>query len=348
MARRILFAIRGKLGDSVISFATVRAWADAHPADELTLLVRANYAPLFAREAGIRVIGFASRLAMFAKLVALRWSEPPFDALLVLLGSGAPVRRLGRLVRARRKVFLDARFAEVYPEWPRLPEDHLMPEKAWRVARVCEPSLAPPRRSRIPSLARLRRAAGAIGIAPVADEARRTMNPDAVATLVGVLRARHPGSEIRVLINRDDRDARPLVARGLPPGAAFRPFPSLDALVTELAGLEHLYVTDTGLYHLAVAMGVPCTVFYGPTQPWRNGFPEQPDLVRVRLAALGGEHCEEKGCLHPLCLDQAVVLHCGAPLALDVTPTPAGCLLRRHSPQALATIKVYEGPRHQA
>jgi len=109
--------------------------------------------------------------------------------------------------------------------------------------------------------------------------------------------AANPGGEIRVLINRDDRDARPLVARGLPPGAAFRHFPNLDALVTELAALEHLYVTDTGLYHLAVAMGVPCTVFYGPTQPWRNGFPEQPDLARVRLAALAGEHCEEKGCL---------------------------------------------------
>ena len=53
-ARRVLFVLRGKLGDTVTSFATVRAYADAFPGDDVTLLVRANYAPLFRREQGIR------------------------------------------------------------------------------------------------------------------------------------------------------------------------------------------------------------------------------------------------------------------------------------------------------
>ena len=88
------------------SFATVRAYADAFPDDSVTLLVRANYAPLFRLEPGIRVAGFSSRLAMFAKLAMMRWLEPPFDALLVLLGAGAPILRLGRMVRAERKIFL--------------------------------------------------------------------------------------------------------------------------------------------------------------------------------------------------------------------------------------------------
>ena len=81
--RRILFVLRGKLGDTVTAFATVRSYVVAFPDDDVTLLVRASYAPLFRREQGIRVAGFSSRAAMFAKLVVMRWFEPPFDALLV-------------------------------------------------------------------------------------------------------------------------------------------------------------------------------------------------------------------------------------------------------------------------
>ena len=142
--RRVLFVLRGKLGDTVVSFATVRAYADAFPADDVTLLVRANYAPLFRREKGVRVVDFSSKVVMFAKLAMMRWLEPPFDALLVLLGSGAALLRLGRMVRAKRKIFLDGRLREVYPEWPEIPQTHFHCEPAWRVARIYAPELALP------------------------------------------------------------------------------------------------------------------------------------------------------------------------------------------------------------
>lgn len=348
MARRILFVIRGKLGDSVVSFATVRAWADAYSADEVTLLVRANYAPLYAREAGIRVIGFSSRLAMFAKLAWMRFAEPPFDALMVLLGYGAPIERLGRMVRAARKVYMNDRLAHVFPEWPQIPKDHVQPEPAWRVATVVAPELPMPRQSRLASLAALRRPEALVGIAPLSDEARRSMKPVVVRELVGVLVARHPGCSVHVLVNRSDRDAQPLLEAGLPPGGEFREFPELEALVAELARLDHLYTTDTGIYHLAVAMGVPTTVFYGPTQPWKNGMPDQPGLARVRLAALGGEHCDEKRCMVATCLNHAVTLHMEAATPVDVDATPASCLLRRHATHELATLSLDESPRHQA
>ena len=348
MVRRILFVIRGKLGDSVVSFATVRAWADAYPEDDVTLLVRANYAPLFAREAGVRVIGFSSRLAMFAKLAWMRVAEPPYDALMVLLGYGAPVERLGRMVRATRKVYVDGRLAKVFPEWPQLPRDHYQPEPAWRVAAVVAPDLPMPRQSRLASLAALRRPAVAVGIAPLSDETRRSMKPGVVRQLVRTLGTRHPGCGVHVLVNRSDRDAQPLLATGLPPGGEFREFPALAALVAELATLEHLYTTDTGIYHLAVAMGVPSTVFYGPTQPWKNGMPDQPALVRVRLAALGGEHCDEKRCTVATCLNHAVMLHMDAAGPVELDATPVTCLLRRHAAHELATLSLDEGPRPQA
>lgn len=340
--RRVLFVLRGKLGDTVACFATVRAYADAFPEDEVTLLVRANYAPLFAGEAGIRVIAFPSRLAMFAKLLYMRWLEAPFDALLVLLGAGPPILRLGQLVRAERKIFLDGRFRDVYREWPDIPPVHVQSEPAWRVALAFEPHLAQPIRSSIPSLAAKRRPERVIAIAPVSDETRRSMAPGTVAALIASLGHRHPGCSIRVLINPADRDAQPLLAAGLPAGARFERFPALQDLIGILCRLDHLYTTDTGLYHLATAIGVDTTVFYGPTQPWKNGFPAQPRLTRVRLAALGDDHCEEKACRRPACLEKAVALHAAVAIELQVEDTPQGCLLRRHPAAELERLTVLE------
>ncbi len=339
--RRILFVLRGKLGDSIVAFASARAYADAHPQDDVALLVRANYAPLFAAEKGLRVIGFDSRLAMFLKLAWMRWTEPGWDALVVLLGFGAPVERLGRLVRAKRRIYLDGRFADAYPEWPEVRPDHLQPEPAWRAVRMIDPALAFPERSAIPSLAARRVASPrAVGLVPISDEPRRTMGLAATRALAAHAARAHPGCEVRVLVNREDRWARPLLDAGPPPGAVFRDFPAMSALVAELAELAHLYTTDTGLYHLAAAMGVPTTVFYGPTQPWKNGFPGQPALERARLEALGGEHCEEKACRDPVCLDRAVAGFCGAgpDASGPVDGTPDGCLLRRFPADRIAPV----------
>lgn len=352
VGRRVLFVLRGKLGDTVNGFATVRGFADAFPGDAVTLLVRASYAPIFAGEAAVRVIGFASRIAMFAKLLWLRWREPPFDALLVLVGSGPPIRRLGRMVRAGRKVFLDGRFPEVYPEWPDIPPDHVQSEPAWRVARVFEPSLAQPLRFTIPSLAARRQPARIVGIVPGSDERRRSMSPATVHALIGMVASRHPGCEIRVLVNPADKDALPLLEAGknagLPAGARFVRFRTLPAAIEFLCRLDHLYSTDTGLCHLATAAGIPTTLYYGPTQPWKNGFPSQPRLTRVRLAALGGEHCEEKQCRDPVCLAKAVALHAGAQSDLHAADTPPACLLRRHTAADLDQLSVRGAPAPSA
>lgn len=342
--RRVLFVLRGKLGDTVTCFATVRAYADAFPDDDVTLLVRANYAPLFRHEQGIRVVDFSSRIVMFAKLAMMRWLEPPFDALLVLLGAGPPILRLGRMVRARRKIFHDGRFPGVYPEWPEIPAVHMQFEPAWRTARIFAPGLAPLQWSRIPNLAARRRPGRVIGIAPISDEPRRTMSPRVVHALIAAFAQRHAGYAIHVLVNTGDDEARPLLEAGLPAGARLRIFPTLQALVEELGVLDHLYSTDTGTYHLAAAMGVPLTTFFGPTQPWKNGFPAQPDLRRIRLAALEGEHCEEKGCLRPVCLEKSVDLHVGTAIGSGIDGTPQGCLLRRHAAAQLEEVAVFTAP----
>lgn len=344
----MLFVIRGKLGDTLLAYATVREFAERFPQDELTLLTRANYAALLAGEKGVRVIGFSNRLSMLAQLARLAL-EPAFDALLVLWGFGRPVAWIGRLARARRKVYLDARFGTLFPEHAEIPAEHLQSEPMWQVARVYEPALPQPRKLLVPALAAARKvAASAIGIGPVADEPRRMMSAEAVRQLAADLARRHPGAPLRILLNPQDAGAPALLARGAPPGAEFRFFPGLADLVRELGELAHLYTTDTGMHHLAAAMGVPATVFYGPTQAWKNAMPAQPDFRRVRLKVLGREHCEVKDCARPLCLEQAVASFCGASAQTALEQTPATCPLRLHPPHSLAAIGVDEGPRPQA
>ena len=348
MRRRIVFLIRGKLGDSLIAYATVRQYADSFPQDELTLLIRSKYAPLLAGEKGVRILGFSNRLSLLARLLRLAL-EPRFDALLAIWAFGNQVRWVGRLVRARRKVYLDRRFADVYPEYPSLPPEPLQSEPAWRVAQRFEPGLPQPGELRVAGLAAQRASnPAAIGIGPVADEPRRTMGPETLRLLAATLRARHPGMPLRILLNAADEGAKPLLKAGPPSGTQFVLFPRLDSLVRELGQLAQLYTTDTGLHHVAAAMGVPTTVFYGPTQAWRNAMPRQPDFRRVRLEALGAQHCEVKDCAQPVCLEHAVARFCNDSFNSSVEQTPRACPLRSLPGNPLAAIEVHEGPDRQA
>jgi ADP-heptose:LPS heptosyltransferase len=344
--RRVLFVIRGKLGDTLVSFATVRRYADAFPEDSVTLLTRSNYAELLQGESGVRVLGFGSRIGLLALLLRLRLLEPVFDALLVLWAFGPPVEWIGRWTRAHRKVYLNGRFPHVYPEHAELPAEVLQYEPMWRVARVFEPGLSMPEKLFVPSLAALRSPNPcAVGIAPLADEPRRILNAESLDQLVRSVQKRHPEEPVRVFVNPSDSGAQALIDAGLPAGAEFRFFPRLSDLLREFAELTHWYGTDTGLYHLAAAMGIPATVFYGPTRSHTNMFPAQPGTRGIRLTVLGGTHCEEKRCAQPYCLYSAIAQFSGEKPSGSIAATPMGCPLRAHDESALQGTSVYQGDR---
>jgi len=347
MPRRVLFVIRGKLGDTLVAFATVRCYADAFPEDEVILLTRSGYAALLAEEKHIRILGFSSRIGMLFLLLRLRL-EPVFDALLVLWGFGTPIIWIGRLVRARRKIYLDRRYSEIYREYADLSPQRLQSEPMWRVAQLFEPALLRPDYLRVPSLAARRTPnPETIGIAPLADEPRRSMSANTLGVLLRMISKLHPGAPVRIFVNPADHGARELIAVHLPPGADFWFFPQLVDLVRGFADLAHIYCTDTGLYHLAAAMGVPATAYYGPTQPWRNMMPAQPDARGVRLRVLGTEHCEEKACKTPLCLEAAVRSVAAEQGLESIDRTPAGCPLRSHSLERLSEVVWHENTRHK-
>ena len=168
------------------------------------------------------------------------------------------------------------------------------------------------------------------------------MSPQTLAALLRAIAANHPGAIVRVFVNPSDRGADALLAAGLPAGAEFRFFPQLEDLVRELSMLAHIYSTDTGLYHMATSMGIPATVFFGPTQPWKIMMPAQPAARGARLKVLGGNHCEEKQCKSPLCIDAAIGAFAGETPAGTLADTPAGCPLRAVPPAQLAEISWHE------
>ena len=331
LPRRILFAIRSKLGDTLISYQCVRAYADAYPDAAVTLLTRSAYANLLREEAGLRVIGFDSRIGMVLKLLWLRIAEPAFDVLAVLWGSGPPIRLIGRFVRAHRKVAWSRRFAAELFEEARMPEDHQLIDPAACTIRVFEPGFVAPAALAIPSLAaRYRQRAGklAVGVVPIADETRRNLDAATLTQLLGEVRRQHATAPIRIFVNPGNAGADALLRMGLPPGCELRTFSDLSALVTEYMDLAAWIGTDTGLYHLAAAVGIPATVFFGPTQPHKIIMPRQTNARVFRLAALGDTHCEVKSCMRPLCLHASASLWSHARTATRLDETPAACPLR--------------------
>jgi ADP-heptose:LPS heptosyltransferase len=346
-ARRILFVVRGKLGESVIPYCMVRAYAAARPQDEVSLLVRKDYARLLENEAGVRIIPFGSRLEMMARLLWLRLTEPAFDVLAVLWGFGNPVLRIAQLTRATRKIYLDGQYPMQYPEWPPHTEYDDLIDPAWFVTRVFAPDIAKPARLDIPSLSARRDAApkpGVVAVVPAADEDRRTFDLLTLQHLLSAVAVLHPGRRIWLIVNPGDRGAREFLAARLPANVEVRRFSDLSGLLAILVQIDAYYGTDTGVFHLAAAMRIPATVLFGPTQPRKIVLPGQPNARWVRMTALGDAHCEIKNCTRPVCLYQCVASFAGSACATPIADTPAACPLRAFEAAELEAITQYQAP----
>lgn len=64
MEQRILFIIRGKLGDTLVAYSVAREFMLRHPQHEVTLIVRAHYVPLIQPAQGVpyAVIPYRNRM----------------------------------------------------------------------------------------------------------------------------------------------------------------------------------------------------------------------------------------------------------------------------------------------
>jgi ADP-heptose:LPS heptosyltransferase len=325
----VLFLIRDKLGDSLIAANVALLFARRHPEWEVSVMIRDAYAHPLAHEAELNVIPF--RTGLGAQLTVWWWrlSGRRYDVLGVLRGFGKRTLSLVRGIPAQRVIVHDERLAAVATEVVSVADasadsdPHYGP--AWRVARALDSNLPAPDRLEFPALARRWNEADKrlVAICPLSDEPRRNMSAAAIEALYDALRLRHSDREV-VVLTRDAGDLKALARFPSTPIKEFRDIPGLIELFLQCS---HYYGTDTGLLHMAAAMGMPCTVFFGPTQPHRVLLPGQPDVAVVRESILGDRHCDIKSCTRPVCIEKAVATLTGTDPDKAMAAPPPGCPL---------------------
>ncbi len=77
---------------------------------------------------------------------------------------------------------------------------------------------------------------------------------------------------------------------------------SLAQLAAILRKARLAVTTDTGVMHLAAALGTPVAALFGPTAPWRTGpFGAGHQVVRLGLPC---SPCFKRHCPDPRCLNE--------------------------------------------
>ncbi|MFJ9596713.1 glycosyltransferase family 9 protein [Streptomyces virginiae] len=198
---------------------------------------------------------------------ALDWPGPPPELAVDLHGNGPPSHLLLQRLRPRR--LLAYRHVQTPhipgPEWR---DDEHERERWCRLLRwygieadptdlsIAAPACASP-------------APGAVVVHPGADAGSRRWPPERFAAVARALR--RAGERVVVTAGAGEGALARRVAEGagLPPeavngGRGDVPFPELCALV---AGARCVLVGDTGLAHLATALGTPSVVLFGPVAP---------------------------------------------------------------------------------
>ncbi|MFJ9037763.1 glycosyltransferase family 9 protein [Streptomyces sp. NPDC102406] len=206
----------------------------------------------------------------------LSWTGPPPDLAVDLHGNGPPSHLLLQRLRPGRL------FAYAHPGTPDI-EGPVWRDDEHERERWCRLLSwygvdADPEALDVPPPATPSPAPGAVVVHPGADAAARRWPPERFAAVARALRTR--GHDVVVTAGAGEEEiARAVAARaGLPGsavvgGAADVPFDRLAALV---AGARCVIVGDTGLAHLATALGTPSVVLFGPVAPRLWGPPPDP------------------------------------------------------------------------
>lgn len=325
--KRLFVLIRDKLGDTIIAFQGLAAYRAAHPEDEITVMVHGHYLPLIQEEPGYRLVPYTSSLQATLWALRRRIFGRRYDAIVVLRGFGEKIGRLARIVPADKRIHFLSRMPSIFTDSPiPLPQEEdarqTLIAPVVRALRQVSGNIPPPSALFLPMLARMRTSPESIVVCPVTDEARKNIAPDDVTRMLSEIRRRHPDVPVRVLVRTSGEQGfevgRPIM------GAKVVAFGSIAGLLQELSKAAFYYGADTGLYHVAAAMGIPSVVFFGPTQPYKVMLPEQTAWA-VRLVALDQDHCNIKSCKTPVCLQNAITSWAGLPM--PESRLPDGCPL---------------------
>ena len=258
---RILFVTATRIGDAVLSTAVLRHLLDRHPGAALTIAAGPAAAPLFEAVPGLeRILVLDKRryglhwLALYRQVAARHWG-----LVVDLRGSG-----LAYLLWAReRRIMAKGDPAE---------------HRVQQLARLF--ALDPPPAPRLWLAPRHRQAAAelvppgglVLAIGPAANWRGKQWRAERFAALAQRLVAASgplPGARVAVLAGAHERAQAAPVLAALPEGQCLDLIGRTD-LLTAAAALERcaLFIgNDTGVMHIAAAMGIPTLGLFGPSRP---------------------------------------------------------------------------------
>lgn len=274
-AGRVLVLRALGLGDLLTAVPALRALRRGLPGRQIVLAAPARLAD------AARATGLVDRLLPTtapgrAVPRHLDWSGPPPEVAVDLHGNGPPSHLLlDRLHPAHLLAYAHPDTPHIRgPQWR--PEEH--ERHRWCRLLSWYGLPADPDDLRLPAPKTPAPAAGTTVLHPGADAAARRWPPRRFAAVARALRA--DGHHVVVTAGAAEAGLAAEVAElaGLPAAAVFGggtdvPFDQLAALV---AAARAVVVGDTGLAHLASALGTPSVVLFGPVAPRLWGPPRTP------------------------------------------------------------------------
>lgn len=300
--REILVVRFGSLGDVCLLGWTLRRFAPAAAtgACRVTLVTKPAFADLAGRFDGVgRVVtlpgrGLADLHNLARTLRRQRW-DAVLDAhavlrshvLLALLGR-RPDARLAKHTVARLKLLRGGAASPALARSMRDRFDALTAPVAHDASGPAGPPLAGTVAEAAPA---------ALGIAPGAQWDPKRWPEEHFVDLVTAFR-RHSPAPVRVFLGPREawfdggRFAQALATLGDAEILRGRPLPEVAAA---LAGCRVVVCNDSGLMHLAEAVGTPVVAFFGPTVRAFGYFPSLPESVVLEDSGLACRPCSRNG-----------------------------------------------------
>ena len=281
-----LLALRALgLGDLLTGLPALRALGDAFPAHRRVLATTAGVAPLALHA------GAAEEILLTEPLAALPWTGTPPDVAVNLHGRGPQSHRILQATAPRRLVaFANAGAGVTGPGWR---EDEHEVQRWCRLLTECGISADPTRLDIDPPAPPCRPAParGATLLHPGAASPSRRWPVDRWAA---VARA-EAGAGRPVIVTGGPAEVELAAAvaagAGLPPSAVCAGSTNVLDLAAMVAGAGRVVCGDTGVAHLATALGTPSIVLFGPVSPELWGPPpDRPQHVALWAGRTGDPH----------------------------------------------------------
>lgn len=325
--RRILLIRLRALGDVLLTTPAIRAMRRAYPDAHLAMMVRKNVAGAVEGNPNLDEVvvcdpwygeswAWTRKLAEFLRLVR-HLKRRRFDLVVDLFGnprsawltwlSGAPYR-LGYDVRGRRFAY-NLRKTRFLQEGERRREVdvHLDMIRVLGVEagdKRLEIQIGEPHRRKVRAFLEDRGIGGGRDLATLAPAAKwqaKRWKPAYYARLAALLT--REGASVVVLWGPGERDLAERVASEAGSGVSVAPPTDLKDLAALVEASSCLIGTDSGVTHMAEAVGTPSVVLYGPTDP-RVWHPEDAERhVALYLDGLDCLFCNRKTCETHECME---------------------------------------------